>query len=68
MRAGELQDKALRLQEIAKTTMNQDHRRALMDEAFELLRQAKRLREQESKSSNVDARQIREPSGRGSRS
>ena len=46
MKAHELQEKALRLLEMAKTTMNPSHRKGLMDEAFELVKQAKRLREQ----------------------
>ena len=46
MKAHELQEKALRLLEMAKTTMNPSHRQGLMDEAFELVKQAKRLREQ----------------------
>ena len=51
MKAHELQEKALRVLEMAKTTMNPSHRRGLMDEAFELVKQAKRLREQNPQTS-----------------
>jgi hypothetical protein len=37
VKAHELQEKALRLLEIAKTTMNPSHRQGLMDVAFEFV-------------------------------
>jgi hypothetical protein len=45
--ADQLREKASRLIEAAKTSMNPTRRRLLMDEAFELIRKSKRSRDRE---------------------
>jgi hypothetical protein len=47
MNSDETYAKALRMMELAKSTMNPSRRRAIMDDAFALIREAKRLREKE---------------------
>ena len=49
MRSEEVYAKALRMMELAKTTMNPSCRAAIMDDAFTLIRKAKQLRDKEPK-------------------
>src|SRR5262245_49437192 len=44
--------RAIRMMELAKSTMNPERRRQIMDDAFTLIREAKRLREREQPEAN----------------
>src|SRR5215472_5825042 len=52
MTSEETYAKALRMMELAKSTMNPSRRRTIMDDAFALIREAKRLRQKEPAKAN----------------